>query len=73
MYTITIFWSSLKSLTNFKDIFDLKGLNLDQRGPKMGGLDFFWTVNQNFPKEDHSNSFYTKNQQNSMSRLVDIT
>ena len=54
-------------------ILCLKGANLDQKGPKMGGLDFFRTVNINFPKEDRKISFYTKNQQNSMSRLEDIS
>ena len=38
----------------------------------MGGAKFFRTVNLNFPKEDHKNSFYTKNHPNSMNRLGDI-
>ena len=44
----------------------------DQKGPKMGGANFFRTVNLNFPKEDHKNSFYTKNHQNLINRLEDI-
>ena len=28
-------------------------------GPKWAGLDFSWTVNVSFPKEDHKISFYT--------------
>ena len=48
-----------------------KSPNLDQKGPKMGGARFFWTVNTNFPKEDHKISFYTKNQQNSINHLKD--
>ena len=34
---------------------------------------FSWTVNLNFFKEEHKIGFYTKNQQNSMSRLKDIS
>ena len=37
------------------------------------GLDFSRTVNINFRKEDHNISFYTKNQENSMNRLEDIS
>ena len=40
--------------------FGPKRSNLDQKGLKMGGAKFFRTVNLNFPKEDHTNSFYTK-------------
>ena len=54
-------------------IFKLKGANLDQKGPKWAGLDFSQTVNLSFPKEDHKISFYTKNQQNSMSYLEYIS
>ena len=50
-----------------------KGANFDQKGPKWVGLDFSRTGNINFPKEDHKISFYTKNQQNSMNRLEDIS
>ena len=32
---------------------------------------FFQAVNLNYPKEDHKNSFYTKNHQNSMNPLED--
>ena len=46
--------------------------HLDQKGPKMGGAKFFQTVNLNFPKEDHKNSFYTKNHENSMNHIEDI-
>ena len=46
-----------------------KGPNLDQKGPKMGGAKFFWTVNLNFPKEDNKNSFYTQNHENSMNHI----
>ena len=49
--------------------FGPKWANLDQKGPKMGGLDFSRTVNISFPKENHKISFYTKNQQNSMNHL----
>ena len=44
-----------------------------KKGPKMGRAKFFRTVNLNFPKEDHQNSFYTKNHQNSMNPLEDIS
>ena len=50
-----------------------KGPNLDQKGTKIGGDKLFWTVNLSFPKDDYKNSFYTKNQQNSMNRLEDIS
>ena len=42
-------------------------------GPKWAGAKFLRTVNFNFPKEDHKNSFYTKNHQNSINRLEDIS
>ena len=54
-------------------MLDQKGPNLDQKGPKMGGDKFFRTVNLDFPKEDHKNSFYTKNHPNSMNHLGDIS
>ena len=54
-------------------ILGQKGANLYKKGPKMGGLDFFQTVNINFPKEDRKISFYTKIQQNSMNHLEDIS
>ena len=73
MYTITILRSSPKSQTSFKDMLDPKGPNLDRKGPKMGRAKFFRTVNFNFTKEGHNNSFYTKNHQNSMNRLEDIS
>ena len=38
----------------------------------MGGVRFFRTANLSFTKEDHKIGLYTKNQQNSMSRLNDI-
>ena len=50
-------------------ILVLKRANLDQKGPKMGGLDFSTTPNLNFLIEDHKISFYTKNQQNSTNHL----
>ena len=67
MYTVTILRSSPKSQTSFKGLLDPK------KGPIKGGAKFFRTVNLNFPKEDHKNSFYTKNPQNSMNRLEDIS
>ena len=54
-------------------ILGLKGTNLDQKGPKWAGLDFFRTANINFLKEDYKISFYIKNQQNSMNSFVDIS
>ena len=54
-------------------ILGLKGANLDQKGPKMGGARFFQTPNLNFLKENHNKSLYTKNQQNSTNRLEDIS
>ena len=36
-------------------------------------LDFSKTLNLNFLKEDHKISFYTKNQQNSVNHLEDIS
>ena len=45
-------------------------------GPKRaqnGRARFFQTVNNSFPKVDHKISFYTKNQQNSMNRLEDMS
>ena len=54
-------------------ILGRKGANLDQKDPKWAGLDFSRTPNLNFLKEKHTKSFYTKNQQNSTSRLEDIS
>ena len=54
-------------------ILGQNGANLDQKGPKWAGLDFFRTVNINFPTEDNKISFYTKNQQNSINHLEDIS
>ena len=42
-------------------------------GPKRVGPVFSWTSNINFPQEDHKISIYTKNQQNSMNRLENIS
>ena len=53
-------------------ILGQKGVNLDQKGPKVGGARFSRTRNLNFLKEDHKISFYTKNQQNSMNRSEDM-
>ena len=50
-------------------ILGQKGKILTKKGPKWAGLDFFQTVNINFPKEDHKNNLYTKNHQNSMNRF----
>ena len=38
----------------------------------MSGAEFFRTVNLNFPKEDHMNSFYTKNHPYLMNHLEHI-
>ena len=69
MYTNTILRSSPKSKTSFKDMLDPKTSKFRPKGPKMGDAKFFRNVNLNFPKEDHKNSYNTKNQQNSMNRL----
>ena len=69
MYTITILRSSPKS-QSFKRYVGPKKARI---WTKMGRAKFFQTVNLNFPKEDHKNSFYTKNHQNSMNRLEDIS
>ena len=69
MYTVTILKSIPKSQTSFKDMLDPKRSKFGPKGPKMGGAKFFRTVNLNFEKEDHKNSFYTKNHPNSMNRL----
>ena len=52
-------------------ILGLKGANLDQKGPKMGGARFFQNPNLKFLYEDHKINFYSKNQQNSINRLED--
>ena len=44
-----------------------------KQGPITGGAKFFRTVNLNFPKEDHMNSFYTKNHPHSINHLEDIS
>ena len=54
-------------------ILGLKGANLDQKGRKMGGTGFSPGCKPQFSKKDHKISFYTKNQQNSMKRLEDIS
>ena len=46
-------------------ILGIKWAIWTKKGPEWAGLDFSWTGNINFPKEDHKISFYTKNQQNS--------
>ena len=50
-------------------ILGLKGANLDQKGPEMGGARFLQNPKPQFSKKDHKMSFYTKNQQNSTKRL----
>ena len=73
MYTIIILRSSPKPQTSFKDMLDPKKVQIwTKKGQKWAGAKFFRTVNLNFPKEDHKNSFYTKNHQNSMNHLEDI-
>ena len=54
-------------------ILGQKGANLDQKGPKMGEATFFPNRKPIFSiRKNHKISFYTKNQQNSTSRLEDI-
>ena len=67
MYTITIDQVPIHKQA-LKICWTQKGPNLDQKGPKMGGAKFFRTVNLNFPKEDHKNSFYTNKTQYDWSR-----
>ena len=74
MYTITILRSSPKSQTSFKRYVGPKKVQIwTKKGPQWVGLNFLRTVNLNFPKEDHKNSFYTKNHQNSINRLENIS
>ena len=76
MYTqmYTILRSSPKSQTSFKRYVGPKKVQIwTKKGPKWAGLDFYQTVNINFPKEDRKISFYAKNQQNSMNDLQDIS
>ena len=73
MYTITILRSSPKSQTSFKDMLDPKRSKFGPKRAKMGRAKFFRTVNLNFPKEDHMNSFNTKNHPYSMNHLEDIS
>ena len=73
MYTFTILGSSPKSQTSFKDMLDQKRPKFGPKRDQNGRDKFFWTVNLNFSKEDHKNSFYRKNHQNSMNRLEDIS
>ena len=55
-------------------ILGQKGANLDQKGHKMGGPRFFPDCKLQFSKKkNHKISFYTKNQQNSMSSSEDIS
>ena len=73
MYTFTILRSSPKSLTNFKDMLGPKKVNTwTKNSPKWAGK-IFPDLKPQFSKEDYKNSFYTKNKQNSMSRLKDIS
>ena len=65
--------SHLEDRSSNIDFGQKRGQIRTKMGPKWAGLDFSWTVNLNFPKEDHYNSFYTKNQQNSMNSLEDIS
>ena len=60
MYTITILRSSPKSQTSLKDMLDPKGSKLGPKWVQNGQSYIFRTVNLNFPKEDHKNSFYSK-------------
>ena len=74
MYTIIILRSSAKSQTSFKDYVGPKKVQIwTKKGSKWAELDFFRTVNISFPKEDHKNSFYTKNHENSMNHIEDIS
>ena len=73
MYTITILRSSPKSQRSFKDMLNPKRSKYGPKMPKMGEANFFRAVNFNFSKEDHKKSFYTKNHQDSMNRLEDIS
>ena len=54
-------------------MLDPKRSKFGQKTAQMGGARFFQIPNLNFLREDHNISFYTKNQQNSMDRLVDIS
>ena len=49
-----------------------KGQIWTKKGLKRAGQNFSWTLNINFPKEDHNTSIYTKSQQNSMNHLEDM-
>ena len=74
MYTITILRSSPQSQTSFKDMLDPKRSKFGPKRAQNGQeLNFFRTVNLNFCKGEHKNSYYTKNQQNSMNHLEDIS
>ena len=53
--------------------FGPKRSKFGQKRPNMGRDKFFRTVNLNFPKKDHMNSFHTKNNQNSLNPLKDIS
>ena len=50
MYTITILRSNPKSQTNFRDMLDQKGPDLDQKGTKIGGAKFFRNHKPQFSK-----------------------
>ena len=54
-------------------IWGQKGEFWTKKGKKWAGLDFFRNVNINFPKEEHTISFYTKNEQNSINTSEDIS
>ena len=53
-------------------ILGQKGANLNQKMSQKGRGRIFPGLYINFPQEHHKTSTYTKNQQNSMSRLEDI-
>ena len=67
MYTITILKSCPKLQTSFKDMLDPKRSKFGPKTAQYGRGKIFPDFKQNFSKEDYKNSFYTKNQQNSMS------
>ena len=54
-------------------ILGLKGANLDQKGPKMGGARFLLECKHQLSKRRRKISFYAKNQQNSKKHLEDIS
>ena len=62
----------MKRLENISSNVDF-GPKRVKFGPKRAGPGFFQAVKLNFLKEDHKPSFYTKNQQNSIKSLEDIS